>query len=129
MNKPLVNPEIGQQIRDWRPYYEAKLGFRNHWYPVMYSADLAEGEVRPGRLLGEDLLVRRSGGTVHCIKDRCLHRGVPLSRKVECYGKDTVTCWYHGWTYQWADGTLCDILTDPSSKLIGTRALKTYPVQ
>ena len=129
MNKPLVNPEIGQQIRDWRPYYEAKLGFRNHWYPVMYSADLAEGEVRPGRLLGEDLLVRRSGGTVHCIKDQCLHRGVPLSRKVECYGKDTITCWYHGWTYQWADGTLCDILTDPSSKLIGTRALKTYPVQ
>jgi carbazole 1,9a-dioxygenase terminal dioxygenase component len=129
VNKPLVNPEIGQQIRDWRPYYEAKLGFRNHWYPVMYSADLAEGEVKPGKLLGENLLVRRSGGAVHCIKDQCLHRGVPLSRKPECYSKDTVTCWYHGWTYQWADGKLCDILTDPSSRMIGTRALKTYPAQ
>ena len=129
MNKPLVNPDISQQIRDWRPYFEAKLGFRSHWYPVMYGADLAEGEVKPGKLLGEDLLLRRSDGAIYCIKDQCLHRGVPLSRKPECYSKDTVTCWYHGWTYQWADGKLCDILTDPSSKLIGTRGLKTYPVQ
>ncbi|MGE0809789.1 MAG: Rieske 2Fe-2S domain-containing protein [Immundisolibacter sp.] len=129
MNKPLVNPQIGQQIRDWRPYFEAKLGFRNHWYPVMYASDLAEGEVKPGKLLGEDLLLRRTEGAIYCIKDQCLHRGVPLSRKPECYSKDTVTCWYHGWTYQWADGKLCDILTDPSSRMIGTRGLKTYPVQ
>ena len=129
MNKPLVNPQIGQQIRDWRPYFEAKLGFRNHWYPVMYASDLAEGEVKPGKLLGEDLLLRRTEGAIYCIKDQCLHRGVPLSRKPECYSKDTVTCWYHGWTYQWADGKLCDILTDPSSRMIGTRGLRTYPVQ
>ncbi|WP_372722873.1 Rieske 2Fe-2S domain-containing protein [Immundisolibacter sp.] len=127
MNKPLVNPDIGQQIRDWRPYYEAKLGFRNHWYPALFAADLAEGEVRPTKLLGESLLLRRIDGKIYCIKDQCLHRGVPLSQKIECYSKDTISCWYHGWTYQWADGKLCDILTDPSSKMIGTRALKTYP--
>ena len=129
MNKPLFNAEVGQQIRDWRPYYEAKLGFRNHWYPALFAADLAEGEVRPTKLLGESLLLRRIDGKIYCIKDQCLHRGVPLSQKLECYSKDTISCWYHGWTYQWADGKLCDILTDPSSRMIGTRALKTYPAQ
>ena len=129
MNKPLFNAEVGQQIRDWRPYYEAKLGFRNHWYPALFAADLAEGEVRPTKLLGESLLLRRIDGKIYCIKDQCLHRGVPLSQKLECYSKDTISCGDHGWTYQWADGKLRDILTDPSSRMIGTRALKTYPAQ
>ncbi|HMM72942.1 MAG TPA: Rieske 2Fe-2S domain-containing protein [Rhodocyclaceae bacterium] len=126
---PLVDPQVLERIRGWRGYAEAKLGFRNHWYPTLTSVEIAEGKPVPFQLAGENLLLNRIDGRVYCIKDQCLHRGVPLSRKVECYSKDTVTCWYHGWTYQWADGKLCDILTDPSSKMIGTRALKTYPVQ
>ena len=126
---PLVDPQVLERIRDWRGYAEAKLGFRNHWYPTLNSAEVAEGQPVPFQLAGENLLLNRIDGRVFCIKDQCLHRGVPLSRKLECYSKDTVTCWYHGWTYQWADGQLCDILTDPSSKLIGTRALKSYPVE
>ena len=126
---PLVDPQVLERIRGWRGYAEAKLGFRNHWYPTLTTAEVAEGKPVPFQLAGENLLLNRIDGRVYCIKDQCLHRGVPLSRKLECYSKDTVTCWYHGWTYQWADGQLCDILTDPSSKMIGTRALTTYPVQ
>ena len=126
---PLVDPEVLDRIRGWRGYAEAKLGFRNHWYPTLNSGEVTEGRPVTFQLAGEKLLINRIDGRLYCIKDQCLHRGVPLSRKVECYSKDTITCWYHGWTYQWADGKLCDILTDPSSKLIGTRSLKTYPVQ
>ena len=126
---PLVNPEVLERIRGWRGYAEAKLGFRNHWYPTLNSSEVAEGKPVPFELAGEKLLINRIDGKLYCIKDQCLHRGVPLSQKLECYSKDTVTCWYHGWTYQWADGKLCDILTDPSSRMIGTRALKTYPAQ
>lgn len=126
---PLVNPEVLERIRGWRGYAEAKLGFRNHWYPTLNSNEIAEGKPVPFELAGEKLLINRIDGKLYCIKDQCLHRGVPLSQKVECYSKDTITCWYHGWTYQWADGKLCDILTDPSSRMIGTRALKTYPAQ
>ena len=126
---PLVDPEVLDRIRGWRGYAEAKLGFRNHWYPTLNSGEVTEGRPVTFQLAGEKLLINRIDGRLYCIKDQCLHRGVPLSRKVECYSKDTVTCWYHGWTYQWADGQLCDILTDPSSKMIGTRALKTYPVE
>jgi carbazole 1,9a-dioxygenase terminal dioxygenase component len=126
---PLVDPQVLERIRGWRGYAEAKLGFRNHWYPTLNSSEVTEGKPVPFQLAGERLLINRIDGRLYCIKDQCLHRGVPLSRKVECYSKDTISCWYHGWTYQWADGKLCDILTDPSSKLIGTRSLKTYPVQ
>lgn len=125
---PLVNPDVLERIRGWRGYAEAKLGFRNHWYPTVCSDELAQGKPLPFELGGEKLLLNRIDGQVYCLKDQCLHRGVALSRKLECYSKDTISCWYHGWTYQWADGKLCDILTDPSSKLIGTRSLKTYPV-
>jgi len=31
MENLLTNPEVGAKIRDWRPYFDAKLGFRNHW--------------------------------------------------------------------------------------------------
>ena len=126
---PLVDPQVLDRIRGWRGYAEAKLGFRNHWYPTLNSSEVAEGQPVPFQLGGEKLLINRIDGKLYCIKDQCLHRGVPLSRKLECYSKDTISCWYHGWTYQWADGKLCDILTDPSSKMIGTRSLKTYPAQ
>jgi Phenylpropionate dioxygenase and related ring-hydroxylating dioxygenases, large terminal subunit len=127
--KPLTNPEVGTRIRSWREYYEAKLGFRNHWYPTLKSDEVEEGKPVKFFLAGEPLLINRIDGKIYVMKDRCLHRGVPLSRKVECYTKDTITCWYHGWTYRWDNGELCDILTDPESKMIGTRSIKTYSAQ
>ena len=126
---PLVDPEVVSQIKGWRGYVEAKLGFRNHWYLALFGNELRECEPVALKLLGENLLLNRVDGKVLCLKDRCLHRGVPLSRKLECYAKGTISCWYHGWTYRWEDGVLCDILTDPNSQMIGTRQLKSYPVQ
>ena len=36
----LDDPSHNQQVKhSWRPYLEAKLGFRNHWYPVLFSHD------------------------------------------------------------------------------------------
>ena len=127
--EPLVNPQVLERVKQWRAYIEAKLGFRNHWYPAMFAEEVAEGQPVTIKLLGENLILNRVDGKVYCLKDRCLHRGVPLSRKIECYTKDTITCWYHAWTYRWDDGSLCDILTDPSSRMIGTRKLKSYKVE
>jgi carbazole 1,9a-dioxygenase terminal dioxygenase component len=63
------------------------------------------------------------------MRDRCLHRGVPLSRKPDCYTKDTITCWYHGYTYRFQTGDLVNILAVPDSKLINRRKIVTYPVE
>lgn len=126
---PIVDPEVLERVKNWRGYVEAKYGFRNHWYPTLCSHELEEGRPVPFELGGEPLLLNRVDGQVRCMSNICLHRGVPLSTKPECYTSDTITCWYHGWTYQWTDGRLCDIVTDPNSRLVGTRSLQTYPVQ
>jgi carbazole 1,9a-dioxygenase terminal dioxygenase component len=119
--------EIGR--RPWRAYFEASLGFRNHWYPAFFSRQLAEGECRGQEMLGERILFKRIDGRVYAIEDRCAHRGVPLSVRPECYTKNTITCWYHGFTYDLRDGKLVAIVTDPESPLIGRVAMKSYPVE
>ena len=132
--------ERARAATPWEPYIDAALGFRNHWYPAFFSHELAEADVsdREGQpvsharsvtMLGEDLLFRRLDGKVYCVKDQCLHKGVPLSKRLECYAAHSVTCWYHGFTYDIRDGNLTHIITDPTSPLIGKAALKTYPVE
>jgi len=127
--KVLVNEEVLKKSKRWPNFIKAKLGFRNHWYPVMFGKEIEEGKPVKTTLCGENLLLNRIDGKLYAIKDRCLHRGVAFSKKPECYTKETITCWYHAWTYRWDDGSLCDIMTDPKSDMIGKHSLKTYTVQ
>lgn len=127
--EPLVNPDVVNMVSDWKGYVEAKMGFRNHWYPVRFSKELGEGQMEVIELLGEKLILKRIEGKVYAMRDRCLHRGVPLSRKPDCYTKDTITCWYHGYTYRFQTGELVNILAVPDSRLIGRRKIVTYPAQ
>jgi carbazole 1,9a-dioxygenase len=115
--------------KPWQPYLEAALGFRNHWYPACYSHELAEGNTRGEQLLGERLLLKRIDGAVYAINDQCLHRGVQFSVQPECYTKNTISCWYHGFTYDVRTGSLIAVITDPESPLVGKLQLRTYPVR
>jgi carbazole 1,9a-dioxygenase terminal dioxygenase component len=124
-----VNPEVANAVGDWKGYVEAKLGFRNHWYPVRFSKEIEEGQAITVKMLGEALILKRIDGKVFAIRDRCLHRGVPLSKKLDCYTKDTITCWYHGYTYRVQTGELVNILAVPDSRLIGRRKIVTFPVE
>lgn len=126
----LDEPAKHQRVKEgWRPYLEAKLGFRNHWYPALFADELNGGEPKAVKLLGESLILRRVDGRVYALEDRCAHRRVRLSAKIECYTKDTITCWYHGFTYHFADGKLVQVLTEPGCALVGKMGIKTYPVQ
>lgn len=127
--EPLVDPAILAKCSQYPEYIEAKLGFRNHWYPTLLSEELPEGEFRAHPLLGDRLLLTRVDGRVHAVRDRCLHRGVPFSRKPECYKRGTITCWYHGFTYRVDNGELCDIITSPGSNMIGRLRIPTFAVQ
>ena len=124
-----VDPEILSRCSRYAGYIDAKLGFRNHWYPTLFSDELGEGEFKSHPILGDQLLLTRVDGVVYALRDRCLHRGVAFSRKPECYRKGTLTCWYHGFTYRLDSGELCDILTSPGSNLIGKLRLPVFPVQ
>jgi carbazole 1,9a-dioxygenase len=115
--------------KPWQPYLDAGLGFRNHWYPALFGCELEEGQVKGQRLLGEPILFKRIDGRVYAVEDRCLHRGVPFSTRPECYTSNTITCWYHGFTYNLKNGQLVAVITDPESALIGKARIKTYPVE
>ncbi len=124
----------------WQGYLDANLGFRNHWYPAFFSHELLEADASAGNgepiahfrceiILGERILFRRLNGQVYAIHDQCIHKGVPLSKKPECYTRETITCWYHGFTYDLRSGELINIITDPHSALIGRHRIKTYPIK
>lgn len=115
--------------KPWAKYLEASLGFRNHWYPAFFSREIDDGGFLVLELLGEKILFKRINGRVYAVEDRCAHRGVPFSARPECYSDNTISCWYHGFTYDMRDGNLVAIITDPESPLIGKVALRTYPVE
>src|SRR5438309_741241 len=57
--------------KPWEPYLGAARGFRNHWYPALFSHELAEGEVKGANLLGERIAFKRVDGRVYALEDRC----------------------------------------------------------
>lgn len=112
----------------WQRYLEAELGLRNYWYPALFSRDIPEGRTQTATICGERLYFRRVDGAVRCVEDRCPHRGVAFSARPECYTKDTLSCWLHGFTFDWSSGELVQILTEANSPLVGTVGIKSYPV-
>lgn len=128
---PRAAASLGRERWDtWPTYDAAVLGFRNYWYPVCWSADLPRGRKPLAlTLLGEKvMLVRDADSVVHGLRNRCPHRGVPLS-----LGKQEVpgswSCIYHGWTYDLRSGGMVACLTDgPDSPLVGKVRVPTYPV-
>lgn len=124
-----VDQAIIDKVKIGKGYVAAKYGFRNHWYPALLSDELEEEQVAPAQICGEKIIFKRIDGKVFCIKDQCIHKGVPLSKKVECYTKGTITCWYHGFTYRFEDGVLNGIVGVPESNVIGRKRVRTYAVE
>lgn len=113
----------------WPNYVSAALGLRNYWYVALISQELGEGRVKGEQICGERIMFKRIDGKVYAIEDRCPHRGVQLSARATCHSKNTVSCWVHGFTFDVRDGKLVQIITDPSSNLIGKLEIKSYPVE
>jgi len=134
--KPDDNPAIDATARKpiapnrlYAPYLEASWGFKNAWYPALFSTEIADNEVKGVTIAGHDILLRRVKAHVHAIQDRCAHRGVKMSLRPTCLTDETITCWYHGFTYGLDDGTLKTIVASPDDPLIGNVRIRTYPVE
>ncbi|MFI7154065.1 Rieske 2Fe-2S domain-containing protein [Nonomuraea sp. NPDC050022] len=117
-----------QDWSSWPHYQGADSGFRGYWYPVAFSSHIT-GKPKAITLLGERIVVIRDGGKAYALKDRCPHRGVPLS-----YGNQqfpgTISCAYHGWTFDLETGDLKAAITDgPQSPICGKVTQPTYEVE
>ena len=70
------------------------LGPLNRWWPVAASWMVTDTPLGLTRL-GEKIAIwRDKDGSVHCIEDRCPHRGARLSMGWNL--GDRLACWYHG---------------------------------
>ena len=103
-------------------------GFRNYWYPVLLSRDLTS-RPQKRRLLGEDVVLWRDGGQAHALADRCPHRGASLAAgHVRFPGSGTLSCPYHGWTFDGQGVLRACIQEGPDSRMVGRCATPAYPV-
>lgn len=117
-----------QDWRTWPHYQAAASGFRGHWYPVCFSNQVTNRPLQIA-LLGEKFAVIRDSGKVYALADRCPHRGVPLSSGNQQF-KGTLSCVYHGWTFDLESGELVAAITDgPQSPICGKVTQPTYDVE
>jgi len=67
----------------------------SNWYPVANADDLPFRHTFHGKLLGQEIVIwRADDGNVNIWVDRCLHRGVRLSRGLNNGAE--LQCQYHG---------------------------------
>ena len=100
------------------------LGPLNRWWPVAASwmiTDTPRGLVR----LGEKIVIwRDQKGMVHCVEDRCPHRGARLSMGWNI--GERIACWYHG-LEMGGDGVVKDVPAISDCPMVGKKMIKSYP--
>jgi len=107
------------------------LGLREYWYPALESKDLRNNETKPVLLAGDQLVFFRDAtGAARALENRCPHRGPLLSLgQVGVIEPGTITCRYHGMTFD-GSGACVAFLTDgPDSPACGRVTARSYPVQ
>lgn len=93
------------------------------WHPVAYETEVIKGRPLACRLMGTDLVAFRDGGGISVLRDRCPHRGAPLSAGRIIQG--TLACPYHGWRFD-LDGVCVEI---PGSPDRPHHCAERYPVR
>ncbi|MEU6541018.1 aromatic ring-hydroxylating dioxygenase subunit alpha [Streptomyces sp. NPDC047000] len=71
---------------------------RRYWHPVAAVSELAEKNVKPVRLMGEDLVLYRTDTDGYgLVQRRCPHRGADLGQGWT--EGQSLRCSYHGWMF------------------------------
>jgi len=103
-------------VSSWREQIPAA-GLREYWYPALPVKKVGRRKPVGVRLLAEDLVFFRDrGGKIVALKDRCAHRGGRLSNGI-CHFPGTVTCPYHGWTYDAGGKCVAAFVEGPESHI------------
>ena len=106
-----MTPEQNEMMTRVGPNTPCGNLMRRYWWPVAFSQDLKNKPV-PVRLLGEDLILFRSGKEkIGLLDRRCPHRGASLELgRVE---EDGIRCCYYGWKFD-CEGHCIDMPAEPA---------------
>ena len=94
-----------------------RLGLRGFWYPAAKSSRIRKKPIAV-KLLGEELALFRDAGKAYALHNRCPHRGMPLSEGKR-YFRGTLTCMYHGWTFDTQGECVAALNEGPASQMPG----------
>jgi phenylpropionate dioxygenase-like ring-hydroxylating dioxygenase large terminal subunit len=105
-----------------------ELGLKEYWYPALESRKVGKKPVGM-QFLGEQLVFfRGKGGDVSALWNVCPHRGGSLMHG-NCHFDGTISCPYHGWTFD-GDGNVLAVLPEgPESKIPGKVKARVYPTR
>lgn len=100
--------------------------FKNFWYAVEFSDDLAVGKPKKIKILGQQIVLYRknSDRSIVAMSDLCVHRGAALSGGT--IKDDCIVCPYHGWEYQ-PDGVVSRIPAHPNQGIPRKARVDAYP--
>ena len=117
-SKEETNGQVPDLRGDIRPLISV-MGLRNYWYPAIAARKIPKRHPIQVRMLGEELcLFRGAQGQAVAIRDICPHRGARPSEGT-CHWKGTVTCPYHGWTFDENGKNVAVLSEGPDSKICG----------
>ena len=116
-----------RQTRDVRSLIPA-LGLREYWYPAIEASKI-KGKPVGLKICGEDIVFfHAEDGSVAALWNVCPHRGGSLMNG-DCHFPGTISCPYHGWTFD-GDGNVLAVLPEgPESKIPGKVKQRKFPTQ
>jgi nitrite reductase/ring-hydroxylating ferredoxin subunit len=106
------------------------LGFTEYWYPAL-PLKMVRKKPLTWKMLGKDLVFfqGKDKGTVAAIDPMCVHRNASLTEG-ECHWRGTITCPYHGWTYNEQGEVVACLNEGPNSTIPETKPKsRIYPTQ
>jgi phenylpropionate dioxygenase-like ring-hydroxylating dioxygenase large terminal subunit len=108
-------PDLRGDIRHLIP----PLGLRDYWYPGVREHEVPHGRPKKVRMLGTDIcFFWGKDGQVAAVDDICPHRGARLSEG-HCHFRGTVSCPYHGWTFDETGKNVAVLSEGPDSRICG----------
>jgi phenylpropionate dioxygenase-like ring-hydroxylating dioxygenase large terminal subunit len=117
----------GLGLRDEIP----KLGLPEYWYPVIKDSDVPAKKTVRRKAMGQDLaFFRGAKGQVVAITNWCPHRNASLEGAKSLF-PGTVSCPYHGLTFDESGSAVAFLGEGPKSKFCGrpANAARSYPTQ
>lgn len=92
-------------------------GLREYWYPGVVASKVPAKKAVGKRILGTDVAFFRSkDGQVTALDAVCPHRGANLAQGA-CHFRGTVTCPYHGWTFDERGAAVAVLGEGPNSRI------------
>lgn len=105
------------------------LGLREYWYPALPARRVPRRKPFYWRMLGEEIaFFRDKDGNVAAVTDVCPHRGASMSEGF-CFYKGTISCPYHGATFDRSGECKAFLPEGPDSKMEGNLRIRTYPTR